>query len=295
MKKRSIIAFAIMLSLICNFLGVGTTGAWFVSGGTLGTGDFKTAKVLYLPTVTPTAEEKSIYGELIDGSVGDNFTFLIPGYEIIKQPELNPNMCLSFENFSTVVTNVRVRINLEFLEHPVEGMVWQKVLNSDNTYQYGKLTNILNSDGTVIESNVFMGLIEVNFANTTIGNTIIPNAATDNASPFSATAYHFEKISDAPLNENQISFADAWELKVNNSSDVPPLGADRQFFNVITSVKIVGDALDPKYQNEFNSFFSDNYAGKTIKLSIDYYAKQSGEFMPWNEFTKTVFEAKIPS
>ena len=285
MNKRNIFVLSIIICLICNFFGVQMTRAWFVSGGSLGTGEYAAAKVYYLPTLTPAEEEKSLYGSLIAGNQETEQVYLVPGDEMLSTPDL------SIENFSTVTSNVRVKIDISLPDTTIDdNMVWQHI--SGTTYQYGLITDIMNGE-TVVASDVFMGLLQVTFASTTIANTVIPNG-TAPVGTFGESSYLWYFVNEAPTVDGQISFANAWELKLSDSTDVPALSTDRQFYNVINSISIVGESFNSEYQDAFNSYFSENYASQQIDIAISYYAKQSSSLMAWSEFSQSVLTAVTP-
>jgi len=169
MNKRSVLALSIVICLLCNFFGVQMTRAWFVSGGSLGSGEYAAAKVYYLPTLSPTSEEQSLYGSLIsDNQSETEQVYLVPGDEMLSSSDL------SIENFSTVISNIRAKIDISLPDTTIDdNMVWQYI--SGTTYQYGLLTDIMDGE-TVVASDVFMGLLQVTFASSTIAGTIIPNA-----------------------------------------------------------------------------------------------------------------------
>lgn len=289
MKKRYVLSFLLVICIVCNVFGVGFTRAWFVAGGTVGAGEYDTAKVEYLPTSEPDEAQKSVYGALLDPSTADKPAYLIPGDEIIKpfkNGEADIPGRLSIENFSTVSTNVRAKIECVFLDesgNPVDmpEMTWIKV--ADNTYEYG-----VNVDVNGV--SVHMGLLQAVFTAATVASTAVPGYTppTDDATPYSWTY----RKGNAPTDADGISFADTWELTLNGGTEIPAASPEqRQLYNVLESVQIVGE--HPTYQEEFNAYFSSHYAGRRMVLTISYYAKQLMG-MEWTMFTKSVFTANTP-
>ena len=55
MKKRRVLLLLSLLCLICGYLGADGTGAWFVSGGTMGDAEYQTAAVKYYPCLLYTS------------------------------------------------------------------------------------------------------------------------------------------------------------------------------------------------------------------------------------------------
>lgn len=289
MKKRMVVSFLLIICIVCNVFGVSFTRAWFVAGGTVGAGEYDTAKVDYLPTAQPDDAQKSVYGALLEPSTADQAAYLIPGDEIIK-PFRNGDAespgRLSIENFSTVSTNVRAKIDCVFLNDDgsamdMQGMTWIKL--SDNTYEYGV-------DVDVNGASVHMGLLQAVFSAKTLAATEAPGYTppAGDATPY-AWIY---TAGNAATQADGISFADSWELTLNSGKEIPAaITGQRQVYNVLESVKIVGE--NAAYQEEFNAYFSTHYAGKRVRLTIAYYAKQLMG-MEWTMFTKSVFEAHTP-
>lgn len=301
MKKRNLIAFSVILVLLCNFLGVSKSGAWFVSGGSLGDGNYQTAQVVYLPALQSEAIYEAgvpFYGRLIGGSVPATedspaqTVYLIPGESLIDTAQgANPSI-LSMENFSTVPTNVRVRIQLtldpdvldesgnvtstdDFIANGV--FVWKQVGNT-SLYQYGM--DYAYTDAFSVLQTLFMPLLEVNFASAvTVGDTVVPDAHIGTGGNM-AQAYHWSFSQDAS----------AWMLRFGTgqgSLDIPADTAESfQFMNVITSFQIASDITDGTDEEKslFNEFFSNHYANHNIKIQILYEAKQAAE-MQWNQFS----------
>ena len=277
MKKRRIIWFALTLFVLCNYLGIGLSGAWFVAGGTLGTADYETAKVVYLPSLEPTTAQQLAYGSLIysDSSVVEDAVNIVPGDELIVDADEDPETqdLLKLENFSTTETSVRVKLDVELEETP--GLIWQRV-GSTNRYQYGMVADLMSLDGeTVLEADAFLGLLEVEFCS----DTCIWEYGTSS-----------EVLTD-PL----VSFPSYWELKLSGGDTVPRLTAGTpQVYNVMKSVKLVAvyGSGDAEKQAAFDKFYTETYTGKTLALSFKYYAKQK-MYMAWNLFSSQDINAVI--
>lgn len=291
MKKRYIISFLLVICIICNLFGVQLTRAWFVAGGTVGYGEYETAKVQYLPELEPDDAQKGVYGAFIDTSTAETAVYLVPGDEIVK-PFHNADGTssegkLSIENFSTVDTNVRVNVDVVFQDEngnaaDMSLFSWQQT--GDSTYEYG-------IDVDVNGTSVHMGLLQVVFSAATASTTVAPGYIPPAGD---ATPYRWLfRQEETPAGSDRISFENTWELTLGGGSDIPAVQKDRRrMYNVIDSVKIVG--THPIYQEEFNTYFSNNYAGKKIVLTISYYAKQLMG-MEWNMFTRSVFTADTPA
>ncbi|MEG0456769.1 MAG: hypothetical protein RR549_01395 [Oscillospiraceae bacterium] len=288
MKKRYIALIILLVFITVNMLGVNFTSAWFVSGGNIGNGEYYTGIVNYKPDFTITQEQKSIYGSLIDGIKDDtNIVYLTPGDEIIKPFVLNDNTqtngMLSIENFSTVPTNVRAVINCEIYNNQTKtyeennAFTWQRIGTTDE-YQYGKTAVI---DGV----NVHMGLISTVFSNKAINATIMPD---DYIPPNNTNVYNWNYISEEPSDASFVSFKNSWDLKIADNNQIPQINTNERIcYNVIESMKIVGEHPDKTHQQAFNSYFSKNYSGMKIKITISYYAKQLMG-MQWNMFEQNM-------
>lgn len=303
MRKSKKLYVMIALLLVCitvNIVGVNQTMAWFVSGGLLGTGEYSTAKVQYLPTLEPTADEKSKYGSLIKGSSDDSITFLIPGDPIIEKFGQNSGY-LSLENFSTVESEVRVCIECNFINTipgTTEGttvdeldkmtdFVWKSMGN--DVYQFGK--NYTTDTGT----SIFMGLLEVTFVKKMVKDTDYPGYVKPAGDENDPTPYNwvFQK---GTYPADKVDFTNCWNLKLNGNTIIPPspyTDNDQQgrAYNVITDIKIVGENQD--HQTLFDQYFSNNYAGKRLQIAVKYYAKQTMG-MEWSLFGKELLTTVTP-
>lgn len=287
MRKRRWLLLLTALCLSCFYFGVNTTEAWFVAGGTLGGADYETAQVRYLPSMEPTAEEKSVYGSLLPGSDTEAgiISYLVPGEEILQLAEDAQPIPLSLENFSTVATNVRVKMDCRLTGvdgTEITGMEWRRIQNT-NRYQYGQYIDLYDSTGTLVRSHVFMGLLELTL--------------------YGGADYTWDYGEETPSGTpaDQIGFPAYWELRVAGSDTVPPLsGGIRQQYQAVVTGHIIGDAEtdageaeDEGVQAAFDTFFSEHYAGASMSVSLNYYAKQQ-EFMQWQQFTHTDLVTVIP-
>lgn len=304
MKKSKKLYLVISLLLVCitvNIIGVSQTMAWFVSGGIIGTGDYSTAKVQYLPTLEPDSDQKGKYGSLIDGSTKDKIVFLIPGDTIIEKFGENTDGYLSLENFSTVPSEVRVCIECNFINtdettgtavdvlDPMTGFEWRSM--GGDVYQYGK------KHTTGEGQEIFMGLFEAKFANKQVKDTMYPGyvAPVDDATDTTQYGWVLKTNSDT-YPADKVDFTNCWDLKLGNGTIIPPAKtADDQLgraYNVITDMKIVGENLTD--QGLFDTYFSNNYAGKRIRISVKYYAKQTMG-MEWNLFGEELLTTITPN
>lgn len=264
-RKRRIAFLLSSLCCVCAFFGADLSGAWFVTGGTFGSMTVENAEVRYLPTMEN--ETPDIHGKLIDGSGtnGGQTVYLIPGSGLL---EADPGQLL-LQNFSTVPTEVRVVVNCLLSTDGTEatevgGMRWQRI-GETNSYYYGK------NDA----AGRFMPMLEFAFASD------------------AGYSWAFTEGGTAP--DGMVDFSTCWELRVAGSPtvpvpDTPVAGTTYHVLNALTLVAEYthddagNDTLDVT-QAEFDTFFSENFAGNTMTLEILYYAKQQ-QYMNWNVFSR---------
>lgn len=305
MKKRRLIVFLMALVLLLNFLGIASSGAWFISGGAFGENSYQSASIKFLPAL----EHESIYeagiprfGRLLKGTpkMADDSgaldptktVYISPGFSIIDTgtAENKYPTVLSLENFSTVITNVRVGIDVTFNTISSDGnddpiftgttFKWQERTDTPekDDYWYGM---DYSKDGMT----TFMPLLEAKFANTTKNGTVFPDGTTQQGN------YTWSMAPATPPTEPPTTNTLAsWDLTLagNITAILPPTQGSTQFYNCITDFKIASDVGDPALQNDFNLFFSEHFAGHTITIEIRYYAKQELN-QQWNLFDEKVF------
>lgn len=323
MKKRNIIAFCVALVLVCNFLGVSQSGAWFVSGGSFSDNSYHTAQVVYLPALqTEEIYNAGIpkYGRLLAGSSTstddggtDNIVYLVPGESMISSGVISGETqaqyppVLSLENFSTVPTNVQVRIDVDFdnqnydadgtpiegegASDPVtaEGMFLWKQIDMTDTYEYG--VNYP-AEGSGSAAPTFMPLLRVTFAKVIGATTVFPKIGEYSSNRTSDYSWAFQE-------KNAATTYDGWNLTLSGAHPtiIPQLASGtQQFYNVITDFEVVANVAEgatPEAQAAFDTFFSEHYAGHKIKIHVKYYAKQIAESAGWELFNETEISTQL--
>lgn len=294
MKKRNLIAFAAVLVLLCNYLGVSQTGAWFVSGGSFSDNSYQAAQVMYLPALQTEAiypEGVPRYGRLLigtpEGAQLEDVVYLVPGQSLIDSEGSAPAY-LSLENFSNVNTQVQVRIEINFDNQMYddtgnvintdsivaqENFFWRQDSGNADVYYYGV-------EHTVADTRMFMPLLRVDFANRS-SNTQTPADYDYGSNEAGVYEWVYQGTSAA------------WDLKRGGDSTIAPVTEGHtQFYNVIDEIILVAQAsTDVQQQELFDDFFSGHYAGHEIMIRIHYYAKQTAA--EWTLFSSEAIETEL--
>lgn len=316
-KNRAVIVILTAVFLFCCYFGMPQTAAWFVIGGELGDARLDTGVVRYKPDYEPTAEQKSSYGSLLEGSVQNaqgekDVVYIIPGQNLLV-PENNHQM-LSIGNFSTVDTNVRLKLGCVLQNESaakkepdsgmftepdaqgqngwlLKGMVWKEIDAAAGKWQYGKMTDYPMTDQTVKEC--FMPMLEVQFVDRI------------------SQGYGWVHQTDAglaaqdpviPDKDSMLAFDEYWELVLDPEGQasriVPaavkqPDGTQAETrYDVVGSVQVVAEpdqgmlesygflTEDQKgrFLSFYNEYFTKYYAGGILMLRIEYFARQSDTF-----------------